>query len=379
MPYNRWLPSGSWRNLPDRSTPTSAEFFEHVEDSLEAVYVLAEAAGGGTGVTDGDKGDVTVSDTGDTWLVNASHSGSTHAAIQAAAEATAAADATTKANTAEANAIAAAAADATTKANTAESNAEATAANADNITSGTLAVARTHADIARLTQVTTAVSDHAAAVDPHGDRAYTDDEINDLSSLEDAPAPNDQAYLDSTTTPGSTYVRLRQTPRIAQAIGITAGVHTTTTPSTLLQSTITPPAGSVAAGTSVLEFKAMGTALNNVGTTRIIILRIMAGAVEVGGVSISLTTSASTRNWVLEASGRFTSAGGGRLAALNGYCHMGPPGFVGTTITNMIGGTFATIDPNAWPALDLTVEHDSASASLITIATILHVRRYTDA
>lgn len=60
----------------------------------------------------------------------------------------------------------------------AELDAEAALArNADNLTSGTVADARIAGTIARDSEVATAVSDHVAATDPHGDRAYTDSAI----------------------------------------------------------------------------------------------------------------------------------------------------------------------------------------------------------
>lgn len=88
-------------------------------------------------------------------------------AAQAAATAAAAVDATTKANAAQAAAIGTASADATTKANAAQA-AAATDATGKANTAQANAIATAAGD------ATAKVATHAAASDPHGDRAYAD-------------------------------------------------------------------------------------------------------------------------------------------------------------------------------------------------------------
>jgi len=75
-----------------------------------------------------------------------------------------------------------------TSASTARTNlglaAVAATGSADDITTGTLADARIASTIARDSEVTAAVAAHAAATDPHGDRAYTDTQISGRQPLD---------------------------------------------------------------------------------------------------------------------------------------------------------------------------------------------------
>jgi hypothetical protein len=115
--------------------------------------IVSLGGGGEGGVADGDKGDITVTGSGLVWNIDAGAVGTNELADAAVTAAKVAADVATQA----------------------ELDAEAALArNADNLTSGTVADARIASTIARDSEVTAAVSDHAGATDPHGDRAYAD-------------------------------------------------------------------------------------------------------------------------------------------------------------------------------------------------------------
>lgn len=108
-PYIPFRTPGSWRNVPDLSTPASAEYIEHSEAGITQAQATADAAldaiGSGVGISDGDKGEVEVTGVGTIWTVQLSHAGTTHEAVRLAAEANAAIDAQTKADAAQAFAI----------------------------------------------------------------------------------------------------------------------------------------------------------------------------------------------------------------------------------------------------------------------------------
>lgn len=160
--YIRWHEIGEWKNLPDISTPASAEFLEHIETGVFTAQARADAAYalGGGGISDGDKGEVTV--TGGAWAVDPTHAGSSHASVQSAAEATAATDATNKVT-----------------AHSAAADPHADRAFTTTAVSNHAAAVDPHADRAF---ATTAVSDHVAAADPHGDRAFSVQRANHSGS-----------------------------------------------------------------------------------------------------------------------------------------------------------------------------------------------------
>jgi hypothetical protein len=154
--------AGSWATVYPApgggGAPTTVNYLVGTADAgLSAEIVVGTAPGG---------------ELGGTWAsptVDASHSGSTHAAVQAAAEATAAGALTShEADTTSVHGITDTSALATTSSVTGAVAAEATLArNADNLTSGTVADARIAATIARDSEVTSAISTHEGLADPH--------------------------------------------------------------------------------------------------------------------------------------------------------------------------------------------------------------------
>lgn len=168
-------PSTDPAKVGDNSTTSVALSFGDEATVSVSISVLGSGSGGGGGggaptdagylVTEASTGlsnEVVVGtspggELGGTWAaptVDAVHSGSSHAAVQAAAEATASADATTKASAAQAAAIAAAATDATTKADAAKARSTHTGTQPQSTVDGLVADLAARMDLATAQAVT---------------------------------------------------------------------------------------------------------------------------------------------------------------------------------------------------------------------------------
>lgn len=238
-------------------------------DVQAAIQEVRDEAGGGggapttvdylVGTSDGTLSNEIVVGTspggelGGTWAsptVDATHSGSSHAAVQAAAEATAAnADNLTSGTVADARIASTIARDSeVTSAVAAEA---ALARNADNLTSGTVADARIDSAIARDSEVTTAVSTHAALTSGiHGISSFVAGALDEatvgafLTALGIDPDVATLAVPASTTISSFVAGALDETTIAAflTALGLDADVATLTLPAS---TTITAAAATV--------------------------------------------------------------------------------------------------------------------------------------
>ncbi len=333
--------------------------------------------------------------------VDADHGGSTHAAIQAAAEATAAADATTKANSAASGAAAALSsheADTTSVhgiSNTASlettSGAQTkvdTHVNDTSAAHAASAIAFTPAGNLVATDAQTAVAeaatDAATALSTHDSDTSNVHGITDTSVLETTTGAqtkadakvSDTAYASSwnavtTVAPSKNAVWDEMETR-RRTIGLRAGVtvvSNNTADQTLLASTITPAANTFAA-LDIVTFHAQGSLFNDTagGQTFQFELKVGANVLwDSTALNVADMATGVFRSWSINATWRCTSAGSGSYRE----------GFVTVRIGPVTGGTsqlfdfdlpvVTTAENFASPAaIDLVVTQSANSINLST-------------
>lgn len=320
--------SGYGRRATPQTTPGEAAVTIATSDEA-TITVVVEGGGSGDGLTEADVAPVALSG------AYADITG-TPTLGTAAAEDVEAFDAAGSAAAAQSAAIAAAATDATTKANAAQS--------------------------AAATDATTKVTAHAAASDPHGDRAYTDTTVNAL--LEPGAGIGTKRVDDS----GIDRVNLS----VVKASVIGTSVANTAAETTLLQTPIAFAAGALSMD-SVLRFVAYGQYLNNSGANRDVTLRLKFGShTAYSFVFSAVPTSATNRQWLIEADIGFFNFIGDRCQG-SGRASLSAAGSgldFGTL--SRFADTTATVAPASANNVDLTVQH-STNLSTLT-ATIVGMR-----
>lgn len=370
MAYTPFRTLGTWRDVPDLSTPASAAYFEHAETGIfdaaaaaDAAQATADAAlaGVASGVPDGDKGEVTVAGSGTSWTVDTVHSGTSHAAIQTAAQDFA----VVRANHTGTQAIATvtglqAALDA--KAAVAEPIAaahisDATAAHAATAVSFSPAsgIAATDVQGAIVEAKTDAVTDAAT---------YTDDEIVALPSIEDSL--DGRVTWDDTTTPGDLLPVLGNSlPWRLFSFSPAAAVVSTTTATSLITTTFTPPANRIAIG-DTLEFEFWGKCTNTTAGAVTVTIRLrLAGTNWLASGAASFVQS-GTRAWTYKVQGRIIA--GPNLGESVGILKIGP--LVNTAnddIGRTLFGSALSVDLAAWGAFDLTAQNSDGTANQSTV------------
>lgn len=207
---------------------------------------------------------------------------------------------------------------------------------------------------------------------------YVDDEIVALPSVEDAAAPHDEIYWDDTTVPGALLARLRSTPReLGILAGAGLGVTSTSSETTLLTGTLTPPAGSVETS-SWMQWVAWGSAIQSSGSDQTFRWRIKVGSSAILDTgAITLPSSASGRLWQIHLRMRLTGASGGTLTQGMAQVLVGAPlAGANDTYSRLISATPLVVNPASWPAIDLTIQHGSSASSSTTIANCMMVSRH---
>lgn len=205
-------------------------------------------------------------------------------------------------------------------------------------------------------------------------KGYVDDEIIDLPSLENG---DEIDFVEAGSPPSETLTPRLSGPAALRNLGNRAGatVSATASATTLLASTLTPAAGAVAIG-DILHFEAVGTTTQNSGGSATIIFRLRVGGsnlVAFSAVTIA-TASATSRPWRVEATIHVQSGSGGTLVGI-GTMQIGP---VTTDTADLmirtVNASPLVVDLNAWGAIDLTVQHSTAT-SFSTTAYGLQVKR----
>ncbi len=370
------------------SAPTNARYLVTQADSGLSNEVVVGAA---------PQGEV-----GGAWsaiTVDATHSGSSHAAVQAAAEAAAAADATTKANAAAsgaASALASHEADTTSVHGIADTSAletttgsqtkvdthvnDTAAAHAASAISfspvGTVAGDDLQEAIAEVaTDAATALATHEAdTTSVHGiTNTAVLETVTGAQTKVDAKV-SDTAYASSwnavTTIAGSKNATYDEMEARRKVVAVRAGVtvaNNAGTDVTLLASTITPAANAFAAP-DLIMFQAHGTLFNDTGVTRTARFELKAGAnvlFDWGIPNIVDMGTGEVRVWTLNGEWRCTSSGGGSYREGAAIYRLGPVAG-GTSQTfeyETLSGTFAE-NFGSPAAIDLVVTLSAADNNL---------------
>lgn len=165
--------------------------------------------------------------------------------------------------------------------------------------SGADAIARAKADAAQA-----AIDAHEIAVDPHADRAYTDDEIAAL------PEPADGIGSSANTSvPG--FLSYDNIVRAASAAPTPPS--NTTAETSLLAATLDFAGGAIVVDQQVFRVEAGGSFTNNAGGTRDLTLRVKAQGNTILAFAFSaVAASASTRSWRISGTFAFRTFSGVR-------------------------------------------------------------------